>query len=416
MKRYLNKLNRAPKKLKIFLGITSLFIGYIILAKIEISSPGEGIISGVSNRLEIVSPASGFINQFAIKTGDKVEKDQVLFSYTNLDVFHQEKTLSGLVTFANERINELEENKKLLNKILDGSINTESEYFFFAKGLQSKTLSAYRELYGHILLRMEISNLRDKYISQIKESSELENQINILKKKDLLLKNARAPEIEKLNNNAEISRTTALIASGELNAQGLLREISLQEKKYTARLIGEIQENETLLNRLKKEKLENSGLMELLRNKIRANSVLSPADGIVLSIEKDLEKGSYVEASNLVMVIKKQQSTRVIEGKILAKYRPFIAPQLPAKIVVNSPGFKKIINGKVTKISADSFSDRERNSQERYYSVQITPEQNTELLPEHDGLPVMLYISSKEISVLHYLTALISDNITFNVW
>ncbi len=73
-----------------------------------------------------------------------------------------------------------------------------------------------------------------------------------------------------------------------------MREISLQEKKYTARLIGEIQENETLLNRLKKEKLENSGQMELLRNKIRANSVLSPADGIVLSIEKDLEKGSYV--------------------------------------------------------------------------------------------------------------------------
>lgn len=138
MKHYLNKLNRAPKKLKIFLGITSLFIGYIILAKIEISSPGEGIISGVSNRLEIVSPASGFINQFAIKTGDKVEKDQVLFSYTNLDVFHQEKTLSGLVTFANERINELEENKKLLNKILDGSINTESEYFSLQRAYKVK--------------------------------------------------------------------------------------------------------------------------------------------------------------------------------------------------------------------------------------------------------------------------------------
>ncbi|EMX6284936.1 MULTISPECIES: HlyD family efflux transporter periplasmic adaptor subunit [Providencia] len=416
MKRYLNKLNQLPKKVKILLGITSLFIGYILLAKIEISSPGEGVISGVSNRLEIVSPASGFINQFAIKTGDKVEKEQILFSYTNLDVFHQEKTLTNLVTFANERINELEENKKLLNKILDGSIKTESEYFFFAKGLQSKTLSAYRELYGHILLRMEISNLRDKYISQIKESSELEKQINILKKKDLLLKNARAPEIEKLNNNAELSRTNALMTSGELNAQGLLREISLLEKKYTARLIGEIQENETLLHRLKKEKLENSGQMDLLRNKIRANSVLSPANGVVLSIEKDLEKGSYVEASNLVMVIKKQQDTRVIEGKILAKYRPFIAPKLSAKIVVNSPGFKKIISGKVTKISADSFTDRERTNQERYYSVQITPEQNTELLPEHDGLPVMLYISSKEISVFHYLTALVSDNMTFNVW
>ncbi|HBO21406.1 MAG TPA: hemolysin secretion protein D [Providencia sp.] len=416
MKINFKKPYQLSKKVKILIGITSIFIGYILLAKIEISSPGEGIISGVSNRLEIVSPASGFINQFNIKTGDKVNKDQILFSYTNLDVFHQEKTLTNLVDFSNEKINELEENKNLLNKILDGEISNESEYFSVSSSLKSKKLSAYRELYEYILLHMEINNLRAKYIAQIKESSELENQINILKKKEILLKNAHAPEIEKLNNNADISRTNALMTTGELNSQGLLREIALSEKKYTARLINEIQENETQLNRLKKEKLENSGQMELLRNKIRANSVLSPANGIVLSIEKDLEKGSYVEASNLIMVIKKQQNARVIEGKILAKYRPFITLQLSAKIVVNSPGFKKIIHGKVTKISADSFNDREKMNQERFYSVQITPEQDTMILPEHDGLPVMIYISSKKISVLNYLTALISDNITFNVW
>nr|WP_306803789.1 HlyD family efflux transporter periplasmic adaptor subunit [Providencia sp. PROV129] len=156
--------------------------------------------------------------------------------------------------------------------------------------------------------------------------------------------------------------------------------------------------------------------MELLRNKIRANSVLAPTDGVVLNIEKDLEKGSYVEASNLVMVLKKHRDSRVIEAKVLAKYRPFIAPQLPVKIVVNSPGFKKIIRGTVTKISADSFADKERMSQERFYSVQVTPEQETILSSEHDGLPVMVYISSKKISVFSYLTALIGDNISFNVW
>lgn len=41
---------------------------------------------------------------------------------------------------------------------------------------------------------------------------------------------AGAPEIEKLNNNADISRTTSLVTTGELNAQGLLREIALSEK------------------------------------------------------------------------------------------------------------------------------------------------------------------------------------------
>nr|WP_282560816.1 HlyD family efflux transporter periplasmic adaptor subunit [Providencia alcalifaciens] len=156
--------------------------------------------------------------------------------------------------------------------------------------------------------------------------------------------------------------------------------------------------------------------MELLRNKIRANSVLAPSDGVVLSIEKDLEQGSYVEASNLVMVLKKHQETRIIDAKIAAKYRPFIAPELPVKIIVNSPGFKRILHGTVTKISADSFADKDRSSQERFYSIQVTPEQNTVISSENDGLPVMVYISSKKISVFNYLTALLGDNISFNVW
>lgn len=416
MKIHLSSLRKIPKKIKFLLAITSIFFGYLTLAEIDVSSPGDGVISGLSNKLEIISPASGFINQFNIKTGDTVEKDQILFSYTNLDVFHQEKTLSNLVNFANERIDDLEENKKLLNGLINGSINNEEEFISAAKNDKSKTLSAYKELSEYMLLLMETNNLQSQYVAQNKELIELQNQIKILKKKGTLLNNARAPELEKLNNNTEISRTLALINNGELTAQKLLREIALLEKKYKTRLISEIQENEEQLNRLKKEKLENSGQMELLRNKIRANSVLAPTDGIILSIEKDLEKGSYVEASNLVMVIKKQQDTRVIDAKVFAKYRPFIAPDLPVKIVVNSPGFKKIIHGKVTKISADSFADKDRMTQERFYSVQITPESDSVIAPEHDGLPVMIYISSKKISVLNYLTALIGDNISFNVW
>lgn len=416
MKHHLNKLSLIPKKIKILIGLSFFFFTYITLAEIEISSPGEGIISGVSNRLEIVSPTSGFINMFNLKAGDSIEKDQVLFSYTNLDVFHQEKTLSHLVSFANERIDELVENKVLLNHILEGKITNEDEFSSIAKNPKSKILSAYKQLSEYMLLKMETYNLTEQYTAQTKELVELQNQLKILKRKGSLLSSAGAPEIEKLNNNTDISRTVALITTGDLNAQSLLRQMALSEKKFTTQLISEIQDNETQLSRLKKELLENTGQAELLRNKIRANSVLSPTDAVVLSIEKDLEKGSYVEASDLVMVLKKHQDTRVINAKILAKYRPFITLKLPVKIVVTSPGFKKVIRGNVTQISADSFIDKEKIGQDRFYSVQITPEQGTVLLPEHDGLPVMVYISSKKISVLNYLTALISDNITFNVW
>lgn len=412
----LSKLRLLPKKVKVLFAAACLFIAYIAFAEIDVSSPGEGVISGISNRLEIVSPASGFINVFNIKTGDNVKKNQVLFSYTNIEAFHQEKTLTHLVEFANERIDELEENKILLNAILKGNITSEPEFLSQIKTDKSKGLSAYKKLSEYLLLQMETSNLQAKYASQIKELTELNNQITILKRKGALLIKAGAPEIEKLNNNADMSRTIALITTGELSAQELIREIDLSTKKYTTNLIGEVQNNEDQLNRLKKENLENRGQMELLRNKIRANSVLAPADGVVLSIEKDLEQGSYVEASNLVMVLKKHQESRVIEAKIAAKYRPFIAPKLPVKIVVNSPGFKRILHGTVTKISADSFTDNDRVSQERFYSVQITPEQNTIISSENDGLPVMVYISSKKISVFNYLTALLGDNISFNVW
>ncbi|HHR6162325.1 TPA: hypothetical protein ACS73E_003276 [Providencia alcalifaciens] len=81
-----------------------------------------------------------------------------------------------------------------------------------------------------MLLIMETNNLQAQYLAQNKELTELQNQIKILKRKEVLLNNARAPELEKLNNNTEVSRTLALINSGELTAQKLIREISLLEK------------------------------------------------------------------------------------------------------------------------------------------------------------------------------------------
>lgn len=86
------------------------------------------MITGASDKLVIVSPDSGFINKFDLRTGSIVNIGDILFSYTNLDVFHQEKTLNELVLFADRRIISLEEDQRLLKILLAGEISEESEF------------------------------------------------------------------------------------------------------------------------------------------------------------------------------------------------------------------------------------------------------------------------------------------------
>ncbi|HFV9676632.1 TPA: hemolysin secretion protein D, partial [Salmonella enterica subsp. enterica serovar Waycross] len=122
--------------------IMMVLIIYICVAKIDIVSPGTGVITGASDKLVIVSPDSGFINKFDLRTGSPVKIGDILFSYTNLDVFHQEKTLNELVSFAGRRIQNLEEDQQLLKMILAGEIPEESEFSAQIKELFSHELSA----------------------------------------------------------------------------------------------------------------------------------------------------------------------------------------------------------------------------------------------------------------------------------
>lgn len=121
-----------------------ILIIYICVAKIDIVSPGTGVITGASDKLVIVSPDSGFINKFDLQTGSPVKIGDILFSYTNLDVFHQEKTLNELVSFADRRIQNLEEDQRLLKMILAGEVPEENKFLVGSTEIFSQELSAYK--------------------------------------------------------------------------------------------------------------------------------------------------------------------------------------------------------------------------------------------------------------------------------
>lgn len=405
----------SRKFLALFFTIVALIV-YIFVAKIDIVSPGTGVITGASDKLVIVSPDSGFINKFDLRTGSRVNIGEILFSYTNLDVFHQEKTLNELVLFADRRIVSLEEDQRLLKIILAGEISEESEFSTTNKDIFSQELSAYKLLNEYFSLRNEEQNLKLREAKMIEEKEDLHDRLLLLKRKGNLLKSARAPEIEIINNKTEISQIISQITAGEINLLALQSDIKLANNRFRSSVLEQLNSNSQQLEQLRRERLENRGQLELLRNKIKANSVLSPTNGIILSIERSFEKGSYVENAQPVMTIKKDNESKVVDARILAKYRPFIFTGATAKITVNSPGYKKTITGEVTRISADSFTDDEKNGAERYYKVEIKPDGKVIVPPELEGVQVNVYTLSKKVTLLNYITALVGDNIVFNVW
>ncbi|TOD19440.1 hemolysin secretion protein D, partial [Vibrio parahaemolyticus] len=77
------------------------------------------------------------------------------------------------------------------------------------------------------------------------------------------------------------------------------------------------------------------------------------------------------DSSQKVLTIKQNQSASLIRAKIESQYRPFIRVDAETRIVINSPGYKKTLHGKIKSISVDSFlDDNNPGSTSRFYEVE----------------------------------------------
>jgi multidrug resistance efflux pump len=393
-----------------------IFSIYILFAKIDIVSTGTGVITGSNDKIDIVSPDSGFISVFDLKSGDKVNRGDPLFTYVNLDSFYKEKNLKELVLYLKKNVSEISGDLNLLMMLVnsvDGKI-AHDEYLN-----SNQELSAYKFYHEKMELNTDDNNYFSR-IQQIKENIDnLLMQKLILQKKSLLLKKSAAPEIELLNNESEISKIESQQINDKISILDLENSHKKQADDFYNRLLSEVSRESRDLTEQKKEIIKNEGELELLQNKVKSNSLLSPVDGVVLDITQSLTEGSYLEPSQLVLKIKKNIVEHLIDARFDTKYRPFIFNGAKVKIVVNSPGYKKYYNGSISKISADSFVDKEKSIEDnhRYYKVEILYDKNNGEIPEYsEGIQVSVYAISKKISIFDYLFSLINSNVIFNVW
>ncbi len=390
---------------------------YISTAKIDVVSPGQGVITGENDKVIIKSPNSGFINNFTLHEGDRIEKGMVLFSYTNLDYTYKGKTLNDLIHFNKKKIKYLQKDCSLLEDLLTTQQQTKVSAPPISMELGTLNYLAFKEESSSIQNEQKYFDDKNQLINE--EIRLRENQIAALQRKNLLLKKGGASDIDIINNISDIEQQKTDLINIKTNYLNLENELSNTRSQFRIKLLDKINNIKEQIEDLEKNNIENEGELKLMNNKVSTNSVTSPFTGKVLKIDNNLKEGSFIEQYQSIMTVKQDINGRVIEARFDAKYRPYLYEGADVKISVNSTAVKQSFSGKISKISPDSFVYDTKNmqsSEHRYYSATIDTFEHIEMSDLPEGIEVNVFATSAKVSILEYMIATLKFNFVFNVW
>ncbi|QPR27645.1 HlyD family efflux transporter periplasmic adaptor subunit [Edwardsiella hoshinae] len=389
---------------------------YISFSKIDIVSPGQGVITGENDKVEIKSPNSGFINKFNLHEGDSVEKGMVLFSYTNLDYTYKGLTLKDIIDFNRDKINYLKKDSALLKSLLITSTSSpQQQETLSSSGYADLSYFSFKAEYDAILLDEQSLNEKEKLLQQ--EVQLREKQISYLQRKDSLLKKGGASDIDIINNLSDIDRQKTELINVKMSFLTLRNDLENAKTQFKTKLYDKINSIREQIDTLQKNNIENQGELKLMNDKVSTNIVTAPFSGKILKIENNLKQGSFIEQYQSIMTVKQDTNGQVIEAKFDTKYRPYLYQGASVKISVNSTAFKKNFSARIAKISPDSFVDNTRgNTEYRYYSVTIDSFQDIDTSKLPEGIEVNVFATSKKVSILEYMIATLKSDMTFNVW
>jgi len=134
---------------------------------------------------------------------------------------------------------------------------------------------------------------------------------------------------------------------------------------------------------------------------VNRTSIQAPINGVINKLHVNTI-GGVVQSGQVLAEIIPLEETLIVEGKIATKDRGKIWEGLPvaAKITAYESSIYGSMNGTLTYISADSFTDNQGTS---YYQVRATLDNSalSEDKPVFSGMSVDLNILASKISVLH---------------
>lgn len=394
------------KRLYAALVVLLVFVLALLFVDVDTVSPGDGVVEKGAGKVNIVAPSQGVVQNLVDTVGVKVNKDQVLFDISDLEVNKRLLALNNELSVTTDHISKL--NKELICLKNFSELNEGGLCENFESALTS-SLRAEGEL-----TKTQLKQYRYNIEFVESELKNLERKEYILSEKSKILKKTKAPRMEILNQELVMNELDNNLIEKKRNKADLEMKYKLALEEFTFKIKSTIKDLSEELRGLNLEKVKTSGDVNLLVSKSDFNNIKSPADGVILSMDGHISNGSFVEKGTKILTLDLTNKEKSIGGRFSSKYRSFIHVGMTVKGVVLASGERKVFFGKIKTITSDSFKYDENNESNRYYDVDVTVSPSySDVL--HEGMNVSLFAVSDNVSLLRYLLGVLYQPVSFNV-
>jgi len=390
-------------------GLLGLFILWANLATLEEVSRGEGKVIPSSEIQVIQSLEGGIIESFPVKTGDRVEKGQVILHLRNeqfkSDLSASQQKYYGLLATVT-RLQAEADDKPLefpdeVTKLVLDSVKAERDTYDAnlkqRKG-QMAVLEQQREQ-----RQQEVTELQRRIadISSVLGLAQEERQMVAP-----MVERGAANKMELLQLDRQIAQQRA-----ELNGLRLALPRSQAAVKEADERINELKSGfrATAQRELAEKTIEMNTVRETMaahKDRTERSEIRAPMDGIVKDI-KISTVGGVARAGEPIMEIVPVDDLLVVEARIKPSDIAFINVGQKAVVRLSSYDFSVYgsMEGKVTEVGADSFTTEKGES---FYRVRV--ETNAEKLrkgsKEYDiksGMQATVDVITGHKTVMQYL-------------
>lgn len=397
-------------------------LGWAAMTPLDAGAYAEGVIAVSGKRQVVQHKDGGIVNAIRIQEGQTVTKGQVLFEISASELRANERAVAG------EVIALLAQRARLIAESTGAShYRVPAEFASFPKedqALVEEASTAQRLIFEtrrrsittqkHVLHQRELQLSQqiagvERQITANREQSrligdELQGMREIAKKGFASLNRVRALERGAAVLEGEYGSSAANIAgTHEAIGQARIEAVSLDRQliESAATQLGDV--------RVRLDELQPK--LAALREQMARATVRAPASGRVVGLSI-FTVGAVVAPGEKLMEVVPQDRDLVIEAKVAPtdaddlRIGQLTQVKFSALHERNLP----LLDGKITKLSADSFTD-ERTDQ-RFFSVEISvPESELEKVREvrgentglQAGLPVEVMVPLRKRTALAYL-------------
>lgn len=400
-----------------FVGI----LGWAAFIPLDAAATAEGVVAVAGNRQAVQHRDGGIVTKLAVQEGQFVREGDLLLQISASELIAQERGLAG------ETISLLAQRARLLAERANASSITppvefatlaEEDKILADEAMRSQQLlfetrrnSAYTErqvLEQRIRQHSEqISGIMHQQTSNELQKQLLVEELEGLKKLVpsgyVALNRVRAMEREVANLDgrdgalrADSARLTEAIGEARLEILGINRRM-MEE------VASELRDVQVRLDELMPK-------LNATRQQIARATVRAPATGRVVGL-KVFTEGGVVSAGDTLMEIVPSDRMLVIEARASATDADDLNVGMPTQI--RFPALQErdipIIDGEISKVSADSFEDERSGA--HYFAIEVmVPEESLAKLKEfradggiRAGLPAQVVVPLRKRTALAYL-------------